>query len=407
MDPAAARALRLAYRATHHSPQACALFEKAVELCEHTSCTANLEYADALQELGDAQLIDGRASASLYHADKSVAVIAALDQSEVAVLKAFANGCAVRGRALHSLGRMAEALLEHKEALRRNEHLADTSGVISAQCNIGNLLGEVGELDDALRHMRLAESRALTAPQGELVYRQTLASIPSTVGDLLFSMNRLGDALVSFRLAKDRNIRLQGRDSKAVAYCSAQIGKVLLLVGDLAGAEMELRVAEAHFARSGWKDPKGAYCLIGLADLSAAKGDPRQALSFFKRGLAVLQSLFPPDHPYIANTRQRMSQLQDVLGQHANARASMTEATRIIRRSQSQCAGPGCVRRARSDGAPLDQCAGCCCTYYCSVACQAADWKRKGGHRKECKALVASGRAAAAAAAAVDEPAGL
>ena len=68
-----------------------------------------------------------------------------------------------------------------------------------------------------------------------------------------------------------------------------------------------------------------------------------------------------------------------------------------MRRSQSACAGPGCVRRMREDGAPLDVCVNCRRTFYRGKACQTADWKA--GHRKECKALVAESAAALAGAA--------
>ena len=78
-------------------------------------------------------------------------------------------------------------------------------------------------------------------------------------------------------------------------------------------------------------------------------------------------------------------------------RILLMHLTRILRRSQVICAGPGCENQQRPDGAPLGQCAGCLRTYYCCVACQTADWKRKGGHKAECKALAAGCKAAAAA----------
>ena len=58
-----------------------------------------------------------------------------------------------------------------------------------------------------------------------------------------------------------------------------------------------------------------------------------------------------------------------------------------MRRSQLLCAGPDCERKLREDGAPLDVCVNCRCTFYCGMACQTADWKA--GHQKECKASIA------------------
>ena len=68
------------------------------------------------------------------------------------------------------------------------------------------------------------------------------------------------------------------------------------------------------------------------------------------------------------------------------------------RRCQTHCSGPGCERRLRPDGAPLNVCIKCRRTFYCGKDCQTADWKREGGHRAECKALIAEGKAAAPAA---------
>ena len=63
----------------------------------------------------------------------------------------------------------------------------------------------------------------------------------------------------------------------------------------------------------------------------------------------------------------------------------------VMRRSQIDCAGPGCSRKLREDGpAPLDVCVKCRRTFYCGKVCQTADWKRKGGHKAECKEFIAA-----------------
>ena len=85
-----------------------------------------------------------------------------------------------------------------------------------------------------------------------------------------------------------------------------------------------------------------------------------------------------------------MSRLNAALGRTLAAADMEAGATAINRRCQTRCAGPGCERRLREDGAPLEQCAGCLRTYYCGKACQTADWKA--GHKKECKALAAEGK---------------
>ena len=76
----------------------------------------------------------------------------------------------------------------------------------------------------------------------------------------------------------------------------------------------------------------------------------------------------------------------------AAAAAAGAEADAAGRRSQIACSAPGCRQQLREDGAPLDVFVKCRCTHYCSKACQTIDWKREGGHKAECKALIAEGK---------------
>ena len=90
-----------------------------------------------------------------------------------------------------------------------------------------------------------------------------------------------------------------------------------------------------------------------------------------------------------------VADMQRKLLRPAEAAASQQAGEVVARRSQMQCANPGCVRRLREDGAPLDVCVKYRRTFYCGTVCQTADWKREGGHKAECKALIAEGKAAA------------
>ena len=71
---------------------------------------------------------------------------------------------------------------------------------------------------------------------------------------------------------------------------------------------------------------------------------------------------------------------------NSDAAAVATAAAALTaRRSQVQCAAAGCPRKLKADGTPLDYCGGCKRCFYCSKACQSADWKA--GHKAECKTL--------------------
>ena len=119
-------------------------------------------------------------------------------------------------------------------------------------------------------------------------------------------------------------------------------------------------------------------------------GAPSEALAcFFSECLNVYRLSVPADHPAIADVLELISMANARLGKISAAMETDVSSNALRRRSQLSCAGPGCARSLREEGAPLDQCAGCLRTYHCSVACQRADWKTD--HKAECKVLAAEG----------------
>ena len=128
---------------------------------------------------------------------------------------------------------------------------------------------------------------------------------------------------------------------------------------------------------------------IGFAQLLVSMGvyeeTNTEALTHFTHAEAIYRGKLPPDHPRIALCMRNIARVNVMLGNNDAAVAAAAAAASTARRSQVQCAGPGCPRKLQADGTPLDQCGGCKRCYYCSKACQAAHWKA--GHKAECKEL--------------------
>ena len=265
---------------------------------------------------------------------------------------------------------------------------------------MGRLLCEMGQYEDALLYLQRAEERIMTSPRGdsELVFGRELGCIAESTGTIFHSQDRNEEALVSFRYSNARFTALYGKQAQPevdVACSYNNIGGVLLSLGDLTGAEAELRAAESIFAWRGWKDTESSDLHSNMGALAVKQERHREAIDRFARCLAIRRAVYPGDHPRLAQPLATIASIQAVRGDFDGALATESMAIDIRRRSQVACAA-GCKRKLRPDGAPLDQCAGCLRTYYCSVACQTTDWKA--GHKKECKALAAEGRAAAAKA---------
>ena len=199
-------------------------------------------------------------------------------------------------------------------------------------------------------------------------------------------------------LCKARSVSVFGRRSPQVSTACTSLAAALISLEDYIGAAEQLREAESICEQRGWMDPEGGGVHIRLEELATKQGRHGDALERFERGLALLRRFYPADHHLVVSALRYVGEAQSALGMADEAHRSLTAADLSTRRSQVHCAGPNCKLNQRHDGAPLDQCAGCLRTYCCSVACQAADWKRKGGHKAECKALAAEGRAGAAAA---------
>ena len=139
-------------------------------------------------------------------------------------------------------------------------------------------------------------------------------------------------------------------------------------------------------------DPAGvATTTMNIGVVYFKQGKYAEALKNFDAGRALLMQYLPPDHPQLEWCFQLTSNANFLLGNEAAASATGALAKAAARRSQTQCAGPDCTSKLREDGAPLDVCVKCRRTFYCSKACQTADWKREGGHKAKCKALIAEG----------------
>ena len=199
MDPSAARALRLADRAVADgSPHALALWEKAVELCDKTGNIAHLPFARALRQLCSL-LIDsltGLASTALRHAERALVVLSALDESSAEVLAEMAKSDLVRSIALGELGRNAESLLACQLALYRfdMECVVDEPGTINALNQEGLSLQKSGLYGESLIPLLRAETRALAAPRGDVIYGFELSVAASTLALSYICLGRLEEA---------------------------------------------------------------------------------------------------------------------------------------------------------------------------------------------------------------------
>ena len=168
------------------------------------------------------------------------------------------------------LGRHAEALLAYQSAVRLAEVLwPDEPRTLTMMTNTSSQLLAVGRFDEALRLVRLAETRGLAAQGRGVDVRDNLASSAYMEGAILSKLGRIEEALTSYRLSTARYVDVQGARCMKVALTSTYAGSMLVRLRDCAGAQVQFGAAESIFTERGWKDREGADLLNGLAAMTA------------------------------------------------------------------------------------------------------------------------------------------
>ena len=235
------------------------------------------------------------------------------------------------------------------------------------------------------------------APGGAEAYSVNVIINMITEADMLSELQRYADALACYTSALNLCELTADTDRKAtimsrIGLCYSELGYT---AEAMAASTRALLFAEKH-GRTG--TVAFAHLLKSASSTLIDAGDFPRALDYSERALDILRRLLPPEHPAIASSLYSVGLANQQLGYHEAADRTCIAANAMFRRSQQHCAGPGCLRNVREDGAPLDVCVKCRRTFYCGKDCQTADWKREGGHKAECKALIAEGKTAVAAA---------
>ena len=188
------------------------------------------------------------------------------------------------------------------------------------------------------------------------------------------------------------------------------LGETFYFLGDLSAArpllERALTIAEATFGPS---HPQTGFNLNSLGSLLAAEGNVTAALPVFQRALSILEATLGPNHPNVAAVLINIATLlEQQPEQRTQARALFKRARDIDATSRpghaihslstQRYAHMRATQPCRTCGqtGKWEKCGRCQNEWYCSAACQKADWRR---HKTECRAA-ADGAAPEAEAAA-------
>jgi tetratricopeptide (TPR) repeat protein len=155
--------------------------------------------------------------------------------------------------------RFREALALGRRALRLAPESARTYGVI------GDALVELGRYDEAFRAFdNMAQLKPSLAAYARVSYARELLGRPR-------------DAIAAMRLA----VESAANQPEATAWARIQLGKLYWSIGRLGAAAGEYRGALAAF-------PGYAYAFDGLAQVEAARGHARRAITLERRAVDAI-----------------------------------------------------------------------------------------------------------------------
>ena len=374
-------------------------YERAISLCEEIGFTESLRFVYVVRLLGDCCRECEFYSTALRHAERSLDIVRTLNHGEPPVVMEHARCDQSLAAVFSHLGRTTEAIASYASALLLYERCGDEEGTIVTLGNLGAQYRHTGQFDEGLAVLQRAESMCTGTPGGTAKYAAQLIKILTAKGNILCSLGRTEEALDCDLDALKRKERRYGPHSVEAAVCLTNIGSVYFDRGDFTGAVDSYHRALAIYEGHGLQDSADfATLTMNLGSARMKLGDEDEALDHYERCLAIRRRLLPPDHPQIAGVLRNISAVNARLGRTAAATDAFAASTAVARRSQTACAGPGCARKLREDGAALDVCNNCRRTFYCGLACQKADWKA--GHKAECRKLISEAVALAAALAA-------
>ena len=281
------------------------------------------------------------------------------------------------------MGRASEALLTFNTAMELFERAGSSLGILSVLCDSSAVYDKMGQQAEGLARLERADTllAMVTGDDSSCAYfklhiLQNRAVLQEGSGDNLGS---LGSFQAAYLLAE----KYYGLGSSGVASSMANLGSAHIRVRQLAKAVELLTRALALFRRLGMSEtPQVATVLANVGKVAALFGHFRDALSHLNDSLSLSRRIYPRDHPFspiFSGALASISKVHGLLGRQSEALGAAAESGDMMRRLQTACAGRECARKLKLDGAPLDQCAGCLRTYYCSRACQTADWKA--GHK--------------------------
>lgn len=253
-------------------------------------------------------------------------------ERDVSIEKELAHGLRMsvaahvqnEGRQRHLAGDIEQARLDYRDAIRRdNEGRALSAVTHLARINLGLLLHEQGEHEEASAHLRwVLEHSSDPTVRGAAYHNLSLVLLAQADTDAALEAAQRGLQLL-------RNT--QGASHGSVGASLDALGVIHAERGELDEAILSLEAAiEARVAALGDEHPATAASHTNLGVALGRRGDWEAALRAHREALAIDRTVLGPKHAVTAADHAHVGAALLALGQPQPARESFHEALAIL-----------------------------------------------------------------------------
>ena len=234
-----------------------------------------------------------------------------------------------RGSWLQAAGRYAEAESEFRAALALHERWrgAHHPGSATARSNLATALNRSGKEAESE-----AEHRIVLATRIEALGEKhpDVATSRNNLGNALDTQRKHAEAEAEYRAALELRIEVLGADHPDTAGSRSNLANTLSALGRKTDAVTEYRAAiRSLIATLGPEHPEVAMSRSNLASVLDDLGREREAEAENRSALQTMTKAFGPVHPNVAQVRNNLADLLRRIGRAEEAEAEYREAIEV------------------------------------------------------------------------------
>ena len=240
------------------------------------------------------------------------------------------------GHYLEAKEHYAKALEIHQSLVSHGQETADTAGT---HHNLGVALKHLRETDEALEHLTKALQLRLQLQKEEQHgdnkknMDADVAASHFALGQIMAEMGRMDEALLHFQSAVSRQERLYGKESTLTAAGYTNLGAIHYQRQDFPAALEWYRRALSILQKAtpGHQDVAAALNNVGLALYQL--GDFEPSLDHHTQGRQILEEIYGINHPILAttvgsigNVLRSLQRLEDAMVEYQAAHSLLEQA---------------------------------------------------------------------------------